>query len=178
MPSEQTAFNYGTYTAPYGNTNDYAQTYDASDPYSVPTNTYSHDSYSNDPYANAYGQDPDYSSGSDSYYSDFESHLKQYQSYKQNKDEKTNAESGNDVSEDDVDDDNYYSVGYDAEKRRKRRVAHNDSVSNKKSCYRSGSGSQNNVSRDYYVGIYFNQSAILFVALACIVQVSFCFKQM
>ena len=149
MASEQNLYNYGTYATPYGNADEYTAVYDPSDPYSNPNDSYHHDTYSNNMYADAYRPEPDYSSGSDSYYSDFESHLKQYQSYKLNKEDKTNTGSGNNVSDDDADDDNYYSVGYDAEKRRKRRQTRNESLSGKKSNYRSGSGNINNVSGFY-----------------------------
>ena len=112
LPSEQNPYAYGAYSTmdSYANSDQYVSSYDPTAPYTDPNNmsAYSYE---------AYGNEPDYSSGSDSCYSDFESHLKQYQNYKQNKDKGDAPSDDNDED----DDDNYYSVGYDAEQRKKRR---------------------------------------------------------
>ena len=128
LPSEETVYNYGTYDAlnTYTGADDYSTaTYDPTNPYTdiSGATVYQYDSYN---------AEPGYSSGSDSYYSDFESHLKQYQSYKQNKDN-TATSQGNDVLDDDDDEDNYYSVGYDAEQRQKRRQAQDQAKPSKRS---------------------------------------------
>ncbi|XP_076801481.1 uncharacterized protein LOC143445948 [Clavelina lepadiformis] len=111
LPSEQ-MYGYDMYNAmssTYDDTNNYSQSnYNQTPTYNTSGNM------SGYPYnADTYTQEHDYSSGSDSCYSDFESHLKQYQSYKQNKDK---SGSNNDVS----DEDNYYSVGFDTTERRRR----------------------------------------------------------